>query len=149
MDRWININGRLITVHTIATLLCVTLLLLPVYSFSAKSGEPTSTNTTGLSITYSGFRRDLTTGERVQSVSVTNHTGKAIKGNVQLVLEGLDNRVTAKTHANGIVKNRAVTVYQHQPDTIGWQNGETKTTVIRFQSDQNTPVKFKASLIRK
>ena len=144
----INNNSRLITLHTVAIVMCAPLLLLPGYSVAAEASKAISTSTTGLSIKFSGFRRDLATGERVQSVSVTNHSGKAIKGNIQLVFEGLDKRITAKTLTSGVLNNRAVTVYKHQPDTEGWLNGETKTTVIRFQSDQNTPVKFKASLIR-
>lgn len=87
----------------------------------------------------SGFRRDLTTGEVVQTISVVNVSGARIPGRLYLVVDRAEAEAgTAGTRSTAADPISAAPLLSDDRDATGLSSGGHLTAVLRFQAGSNT-----------
>lgn len=100
-----------------------------------------------VSIEYSGFRKDLRTGELVQKVTVTNASDEEISANLQLAIEEgqpkLNLSDSGNNSADSVKQPRLVKVPQGKESArTRIKPGEQVSTFLRFSATEEPEQKY-------
>lgn len=108
--------------------------------------------TSSVQIRSGGFRKNLKTGELVQAVTVTNRGRHELTGNIYLIIDGFDPKIslkaTTKTVKLGETTAKAVALRAQSGNSAGLKPGQQLTTILRFSAADKPAVRYQARVLQ-